>query len=121
MVRIGKIVTLAAALAFPLVASVTAASAATPSYVTRGQYVEELLTAVGVQPDSTATQTFSDVPPSSPYFGYVEAAYKAGITTGMVAPSGGQRGVFGASQDLDRAEAAAFDLRAYDGGVASYA
>ncbi len=121
MVRISKIVTLAAALAFPLVASVTAASAATPSYVTRGQYVEELLTAVGVQPDSTATQTFSDVPPSSPYFGYVEAAYKAGITTGMVAPSGGQMGVFGVDQDLDRAEAAAFDLRAYDGGVASYA
>jgi len=121
MVRIGKILTLAAALAFPLVASGPAASAATPSYVTRGQYVEELLTAVGVQPATSAQQNFSDVPPSSPYFGYVEAAYQAGITTGMVAPANGKMGVFGVNQDLNRAQAAAFDLRAYDSGVAAYA
>ena len=96
------------------------ASAADPTYVTRGQYVEQLLQAVGVQPVTSAQQNFSDVPPSSPYFGYVEAAYQAGITTGMTAPSVSSMGVFGVNQDLNRAQAAAFDLRAYDGGVASY-
>ncbi len=120
MVHIGKILTLAAAVAFPLVASAPVASAATPAYVTRGQYVEELLTAVGVQPLDATAQNFSDVPPSSSYFGYIEAAYHAGITTGMTAPSNGKMGVFGVNQFLNRAEAAAFDLRAYDGGVASY-
>ena len=120
MMRIGKILTLATAMAIPLVASVPVASAATASYVTRGQYVEQLLQAVGITPLSSTAQDFSDVPPGSPYFGYVEAAYHAGITTGLVAPSGGRMGVFGVSQDLNRAEAAAFDLRAYDQGVASY-
>ena len=120
MMRIGKILTLAAALSFPLVTSAPAAFAAAPAYVTRGQYMEQLLQAVGVQPLDATAQDFSDVPPGNPYFGYVEAAYHAGITTGLVAPSGGRMGVFGVSQDLDRAEAAAFDLRAYDGGVASY-
>ena len=120
MMRIGKILTLATAMAIPLVASVPVASAATASYVTRGQYVEQLLQAVGITPLSSTAQDFSDVPPGSPYFGYVEAAYHAGITTGLVAPSGGRMGVFGLSQDLNRAEAAAFDLRAYDSGVASY-
>ena len=98
-----------------------AAAASTTTYVTRGQYVEQLLQAVGIQPDNSAGQNFSDVPPSNPYFGYIEAAYKAGITTGMVAPSGSSMGVFGVSDNLNRAEAAAFDLRAYDGGVATYA
>ncbi len=120
MVHIGKILTLAAALSFPLVTSAPAASASAPAYVTRGQYVEQLLQAVGVQPLDATAQNFSDVPPSSSYFGYIEAAYHAGITTGMTAPSNGKMGVFGVNQFLNRAEAAAFDLRAYDGGVASY-
>ena len=115
-------IALVGVLAIALGSSIPAATAAsTSTYVTRGQYVEQLLTAVGIQPDTTATQSFSDVSPSNPYFGYVEAAYKAGITTGMVAPSGSSMGVFGVNQNLNRAEAAAFDVRAYDGGVATYA
>ena len=115
-------IALVGVLALALGSTIPVASAASAStYVTRGQYVEQLLQAVGVQPDNTATQSFSDVPPSNPYFGYVEAAYKAGMTTGMVAPSGSSMGVFGVNDNLNRAEAAAFDVRAYDGGVATYA
>ena len=107
--------------AIPSVAQAASPSAST-TYVTRGQYVEQLLQATGVQPTTTTTQQdFSDVPPSSPYFGWVEAAYKAGVTDGVTAPASGKMGVFGVGQDLTRAEAAAFDLRAYDGGVATYA
>jgi hypothetical protein len=115
-------IALVGVLTLALGSSLPVASAASAStYVTRGQYVEQLLQAVGIQPDNSAVQNFSDVPPSNPYFGYVEAAYKAGITTGMVAPTGSSMGVFGVNQDLNRGEAAAFDLRAYDGGVATYA
>ena len=113
------------ALGMPLAVIPSVAQAASPPLsktdVTRGQYVEQLLQAVGDQPASNAQQSFSDVPSSSPYFGWVEAAYKAGITTGTVAPVNGRMGVFGLNADLTRAEAAAFDLRAYDSGVATYA
>jgi len=119
--RIFPGIALVGAMTLALGSSLPAASAASPSYVTRGQYVEQLLQAVGMQPAASAAQDFSDVLPSSPYFGYVEAAYTAGITTGMTAPTSGKMGVFGVNQDLNRAQAAAFDLRAYDGGVASYA
>ena len=94
-------IALVGVLTLTLGSSIPVASAASAStYVTRGQYVEQLLTAVGIQPDTTATESFSDVSPSNPYFGYVEAAYKAGITTGMVAPSGSSMGVFGAPPDV---------------------
>ena len=120
--RLFPVIALVGALTLAFGSSLPSASAASAStYVTRGQYVEQLLQAVGVQPDNAATQSFSDVPPSNPYFGYVEAAYKAGITTGMTAPSGSSMGVFGVNDNLNRAEAAAFDVRAYDGGVATYA
>ena len=108
-------------LAMSLAATAPAAQAApSTTYVTRGQYVEMLLQANGVQPDSSAAQSFSDVPPSNPYYGWVEAAYKDGITTGLTAPANGKMGVFGVRQDLNRAEAAAFDLRAYSPALAYY-
>jgi len=68
-------IALVGVMALTLGSSLPAASAAsTTTYVTRGRYVEQLLQAVGIQPDNSATQSFSDVPPSYPYFGYVEAA-----------------------------------------------
>lgn len=93
----------------------TSARAAATQFVTRAEYVQQLMQAVGVPQMPNAAQTFRDVPPGSPYFGWVEAAYHAGITTG-IAP-----GVFGPNQDLNRAEAAAFDLRAYSPRVANWA
>ncbi len=96
-------------------ATATAVHAAGTGYVTRGQYVEQLLQAVGIAPISNAQQTFTDVPKTNPYFGYVEAAVQAGITTGMT------KTFFGVNDSLTRAEAAAFDLRAYSGEAAHYA
>lgn len=93
----------------------TIARAAATQFVTRAEYVQQLMQAVGVPQMPNAAQTFRDVPPGSRYFGWVEAAYHAGITTG-IAP-----GVFGPNQDLNRAEAAAFDLRAYSPRVANWA
>ena len=123
MMRLTSRAVAVAAAFLPLVLGVggTASAQGTQGYITRGQYVEQLLQAVGIQPDTAATQNFSDVPTSSPYYGWVEAAYRAGITTGMTAPQGSAMGVFGVGDDLTRAEAAAFDLRAYDQGVADYA
>ena len=123
MMRLTSRAVAVAAALLPLVLGVggTASAQGTQGYITRGQYVQELLQAVGIQPDAAAAQNFSDVPPSSPYYGWVEAAYKAGITTGMTAPQGSAMGVFGVNDYLTRAEAAAFDLRAYDQGVAAYA
>lgn len=96
-------------------ASPAPTAAAGSQYVTRAQYVQQLLQAVGTTPMPGAAQTFRDVPPGSPYFGWVEAAYHAGITTGM------SPGYFGPNEDLNRAEAAAFDLRAYSPRVANWA
>jgi len=97
-----------------LITAPVAAQAAGNQYVTRGQYVQEILQAVGIAPTPNARQSFTDVPRTSPYFGYVEAAVAAGITTGMT------KTTFGVNQDLTRAEAAAFDLRAYSGEVAYF-
>ncbi len=89
------------------VAPVTTQAAST-QYVTRGQYVEDLLSAVGVLPvpAQLAKQTFTDVPLSSPYFGWVAAAVQDGVTTGMT-PT-----YFGVNKPLTRAQAAAFEIRA---------
>lgn len=43
---------------------------------------------MGLSPVYPAAATFSDVPSSSPYYGYIEAAYQAGIIGGTSTPGG---------------------------------
>jgi len=50
--------------------------------VTRGQMAVFLCRAAGIQPKTGGTPSFADVPATSGYFGYVEAASAAGITSG---------------------------------------
>lgn len=83
------------------------------SYETRGAFVESLLVALHIQPQYPTKATFSDVPASSKYYGYVEAAAKLGIASGF------SNGSFGVGQPLTRAEAAKFEVVAYgDGSLA---
>ena len=88
-------------------AAALAAAPAQAGCATRIAYVTDLLQALGVQPAPNAAQTFSDVPPANPDYGYVEAAYQLHITAGI------SKGVFGPNAPINRAEAAAFEVRAY--------
>lgn len=88
-----------------------AAAASQPSYETRAEFVYALDVQLGIQPVNGAPQNFSDVPSSSPYFGYIEAAYQAGITNGF------SNGTFGPNMPLTRAEAAKYEVIAYGAGA----
>jgi S-layer homology domain len=50
--------------------------------MTREAALKTLVQAFDIPLDVTSPQHFSDVPPVSPYFVYVEAAYKAGLISG---------------------------------------
>ena len=50
--------------------------------VTRGQLVKIVCNAEGWTPLAPATPTFTDVPPSNPFYGYIERAVCAGIISG---------------------------------------
>ena len=50
--------------------------------VTRGQMMKIICRALGWPPMDPPQPTFSDVPRSNPFYGYVEAAYCGGIITG---------------------------------------
>ncbi|EQD46636.1 S-layer domain protein, partial [mine drainage metagenome] len=68
---------------------------------------------LGIKPVYPATPTFSDVPASSPYYGYIEAAFQKGITNGFT------NGTFGPDLPLTRAEAAKYEVVAYGDGTAA--
>lgn len=93
----------------------TAAAATTLTYETRGAFIEQLVLQVGLKPVYPTTPTFSDVPATSPYYGYVEAAAQAGITNGFAG------GTFGPSLPLTRAEAAKYEVIAAGHGPAATA
>lgn len=59
-----------------------AAAASTTGCVSRAQFIYQFDVASGIAPVYPGTADFSDVPASSPYYGYIEAAYKAGIVDG---------------------------------------
>lgn len=84
----------------------TVAHAASPTPETRAAFTASLVQALGLPLASPAKPDFSDVPASSPDFGAIEAAYKAGWV------SGEQPGVFDPSGDLTRAEAAKMEVLA---------
>lgn len=96
-----------------LFASLLAVSFALPaagfaaSNETRGAFIESLLKSLSIKPQYPSTATFKDVPSSSPYYGYVEAAAKLGISNGF------SNGTFGVNDPLTRAEAAKFEVVAF--------
>lgn len=88
-----------------------AGAATSPSYETRADFIYRLDVQLGISPVNPATPNFSDVPASNPYYGYIEAAYQAGITNGF------SNGTFGPNLPLTRAEAAKYEVIAYGAGA----
>lgn len=79
--------------------------AQTPAgYETRGQFIMQLDRALGIQPIHPVQPDFRDVPPANPYYGYIEAAYRAGYINGF------HPGVFGPNEPITRAEAAKVEV-----------
>ena len=85
------------------------------SYETRADFVYKLDLQLGIKPVYPSTATFSDVPTSNAYYGYIEAAYQAGITNGITSTT------FGPTLPLTRAEAAKYEVIAYGDGSAAQA
>ncbi len=83
----------------------------TSSYETRADFVYKLDMQLGIKPVYPSTPTFSDVPTNNVYYGYIEAAYQAGITNGF------SNGTFGPTLPLTRAEAAKYEVIAYGDGA----
>lgn len=90
------------ALAVPPVAS----ASAPPQYETRAEFVKSLAIALGVSPTDPTAPYFTDVPTSSPYYGYISAAYSLGWIDGV----GG--GDFAPNAPLTRATAAKIEITA---------
>ncbi len=93
----------------------TSASAAVLPSVSRAQFIYEFDRADNIQPVYPQVSDFSDVPSSSPYFGYIEAAYKAGIISGV------RQGIFDPSGNLTREEIAKIEVLALGDGAAAQA
>ncbi len=115
MNRIRWIGTLVAAASLLTWTGGVVSAANSPTYETRGAFVEQLVLQVGLKPVFPVTPTFSDVPASNPYYGYIEAAAQAGIANGF---SGG---TFGPNLPLTRAEAAKYEVIAAAHGAAATA
>ena len=79
--RLLAAVSVAGMLALTSAAGASAASA----YTTRAQFVYALDQAMGIQPVNLAQPDFQDVPTTSPYYGYIEAAYQRGWIQGISA------------------------------------
>jgi len=105
----------ALATASMVLATSGAALASTPAYETRADFVYRLDMQLGIKPVYPATPTFKDVPASSAYYGYIEAAAQQGITNGF------SNGTFGPGLALTRAEAAKYEVIAYGQGDAAKA
>lgn len=83
--------------------------------VTRAEFCELLAKADGLAPVTSTTPTFSDVPPSNPYYGYVEAVYRAGWASGT------GTGVFDPNGSLTREQVAKIEVLALGEGQAAQA
>jgi len=78
------------------------------SLVTRAEYITMLVRALGLPEARPEKATFSDVLPNSWYYGYVEAAAKAGLAQG----DSGKGGRFRPEEQITREEMAALMVRA---------
>ncbi len=92
-----------------------AAASGQGAYETRAAFVEHLDVALGITPVHPAKGEFKDVPASSPYYGYIEAAYEKGFISGL------GPGRFGPAQPLTRAQAAKILVAAYGAAAAAQA
>ena len=82
--------------------------------VTRGQMATFLARATGLAPIYPPTPTFDDVPSNHPSFGYVEAIYAAGVTSGCSYDAGPPEvRRYCAATNLSRAAMAVFLTRAF--------
>ena len=79
--------------------------------VPRQQMAAFLVRAKGLTQLFPPTPTFADVPPSNPFFGYIERLYQTGITQGCGA-SGGQL-FFCPGDFVPRQQMASFLIRAF--------
>lgn len=75
--------------------------------ITRAEFIRTLDVALGVPPAEEAARSYVDVPPGSPFFGYVETATAFGFANGVGA------GRFLPGAPLTRAEAAKIEVEAY--------
>lgn len=91
----------------PMVAS------AAGSYETRAEFVQSLDQVLGAAPIYPATPDFTDVPATSPYYGYIEAAYQAGWISGV------GNGLFDPNGLLTRAQVAKIEILALGLGSAA--
>ena len=91
------------------------AAGAKGGYESRAAFVEQLDKELGIAPVRPARADFKDVPQSSPYYGYIEAAYAKGFIAGI------SPGVFGPEQPLTRAQAAKLLVAAYGAAAAAQA
>ena len=91
------------------------AAGAKGSFESRAAFVEQLDKELGIAPVHPARADFKDVPQSSPYYGYIEAAYAKGFISG-IGP-----GTFGPAQPLTRAQAAKILVAAYGAAAAAQA
>ncbi len=89
----------------------TALASGTSAYETRADFVYRLDMQLGIKPVYPTKPTFSDVPASNAYYGYIEAAAQAGITNGF------SNGTFGPTLPLTRAEAAKYEVIAFGKGA----
>lgn len=67
--------------------------------ITRAAFVKMVVSAAGLDPDSTGGPHFSDVDPGAWYYGYVETAYNNSVVDGY------DDGSFGPGNNVNRAEA----------------
>ena len=67
--------------------------------VSRGQFVKMVMTGLGLSTSIPPYATFTDVPPSSYYFPWVEGSMEAGITNGY------GNGTFGPGRSISRQQA----------------
>ncbi len=80
--------------------------------VTRAEMAAFLIRALKQQQITPATPTFADVPADYPQYGYIEALYKSGVTTGCGTNAQGLL-IFCPDRGVTRAEMAVFIIRAF--------
>lgn len=104
-----------AAMLFGTMGAIGASASTTATVLTRAQFVYDFAVANNLAPVYPTTPTFSDVPASSPYYGYIEAAYQAGWILGV------GNGDFAPNSPLTRAQVVKIEVIALGDGPAALA